>query len=84
MNLDLFQPMPCPRCGGDGLYREKPCAICGGSGTLYRKVGAGVVLGLDAKADPANQAHVIVVPPGSPFQPCEQTTVEVRREYSVG
>ncbi len=74
--------MPCPRCGGDGLYRDKACAICGGSGILYRKVGAGVVLGLDAKGDPAANPHVIVVPPSSPFQAVDQTTIEVRREYA--
>ncbi len=83
MNLDLFQPMPCPRCGGDGIYRDKPCAVCGGPGTIYRKVGAGVVLGLDSKGDPAAQPHVIVVPPASPFAPSEETTIEVRREYGV-
>ncbi len=64
------------------MYREKPCAGCGGSGTLYRKVGAGVALGLDAKADPAAQSQVIVVPPASPFQTVDQTTIEVRREYA--
>ena len=63
------------------MYRDKPCAICGGSGTLYRKVGGGVVMGLDAKGDPATQPHVFVVPSQSPFQDVAQTTIEVRREY---
>lgn len=83
MTIDLFQPVPCPRCGGDGVYRDKPCAICGGAGNLYRKVGAGVAMGLDVKADPAAQPHVIVVPPSSPFQQPTETSIEVRREYAV-
>ena len=65
------------------MYRDKPCAICGGAGKLYRKVGDGVVMGLDAKGDPATQPHVIVVPQQSPFQQPMETTIEIRRNYEV-
>jgi hypothetical protein len=82
MNLDIFQPIPCPKCGGDGLFREKPCVLCGGPGRLYRKIGDGVVMGLDAKSDPEARGHVVHIPL-FPHQPPTETTIEVRREYAV-
>ena len=85
MNIDLFQPVECPKCGGDGIFREKPCALCGAAGHLFRKVGAGLVMGLDAKADPAATSSMVIIPnfPHSPDSKVD-TCVEVRRtEYAI-
>ncbi|MGC4068421.1 MAG: hypothetical protein QM784_28000 [Polyangiaceae bacterium] len=85
MTLDVFHPVPCPKCGGGGKFREKPCATCGGSGQLYRKLGSQLVAGVNAAGCGEAAGTHIHVPPFPAGEPGEvpQVQVDIRRSYEV-